>query len=177
MVLSCKHSSNASVLVAAIRCARWLRRKTPSRSKSKSKSTAGCCVAGGTHSTCSCHGCIRTITAPSPSKLIPKSRIGTSLWVHFLLSKFAFYQPIARTLQELEQRAPRLALGHGHRRPATNRTDVAAGLRCVCAAQPAIGVSPGRRNTPAGFRGNFGENGLSLMVVGFRRWPDSDLQD
>lgn len=29
--------------------------------------------------TCSCYGCIRTRTAPSPPKLIPKSRIGTSL--------------------------------------------------------------------------------------------------
>ncbi len=62
-------------------------------------------------STCSCHGCIRTITSPSPSKLIPKSRIGTSLWVHFLLSKFAFYQPIARTLQELAQHGLNLPPG------------------------------------------------------------------
>jgi transposase len=69
---------------------------------------------------CSCHGCIRTITAPSPPKLIPKSRIGTSLWVHFLLSKFAFYQPIARTLQELAQ--------HGLALPSGTVTD---GLRRI----------------------------------------------
>ena len=71
-------------------------------------------------STCSCHGCIRTITAPSPPKLIPKSRLGTSLWVHFLLSKFAFYQPIARTLQELKQ--------HGLDLPSGTVTD---GLRRI----------------------------------------------
>ena len=70
--------------------------------------------------TCSCHGCIRTRIAPSPPKLIPKSRIGTSLWVHFLLSKFAFYQPIARTLQELEQ--------HGLALPSGTVTD---GLRRI----------------------------------------------
>lgn len=55
--------------------------------------------------TCSCHGCIRTITAPAPPKLIPKSRIGTSLWVHLLLAKFAFYQPIARAIGSLKQHA------------------------------------------------------------------------
>jgi len=53
--------------------------------------------------TCSCHGCTRTITAATPPKLIPRSRLGTSLWVHLLLNKFAFYQPISRTLQELKQ--------------------------------------------------------------------------
>ncbi len=54
-------------------------------------------------STCSCHGCTRTITAPSPPKLIPKSRLGTSLWVHLLLSKFAFHQPIDRAIKQLKQ--------------------------------------------------------------------------
>jgi transposase len=54
-------------------------------------------------STCSCHGCTRTITAPSPPKLIPKSRLGTSLWVHLLLSKFAFHQPIDRSIKQLKQ--------------------------------------------------------------------------
>ena len=70
--------------------------------------------------TCSCHGCLRTITAPAPPKLIPKSRIGTSLWVHFPLSKFAFYPPIARALQELEQ--------HGLDLPSGTVTD---GLRRI----------------------------------------------
>jgi len=54
-------------------------------------------------STCSCHGCIRTITALAPPKLIPKSRLGTSLWVHLLLSKFAVHQPIDRAIRQLKQ--------------------------------------------------------------------------
>ena len=62
-------------------------------------------------SVCSCHGCVRTITAAAPPKLIPKSRLGTSLWVHLLLAKFAFYQPIARVLGSLKQHGLDLPLG------------------------------------------------------------------
>jgi transposase len=52
---------------------------------------------------CSCHGCVRTTTAPPAPKLIPKSRLGTSIWSHFLLSKFSLHQPIERTIRQLEQ--------------------------------------------------------------------------
>ncbi len=49
-------------------------------------------------STCDCYGCTRTVTAPCPAKLIRKSRLGTSLWAHILLDKFASYRPTARLL-------------------------------------------------------------------------------
>jgi transposase len=62
-------------------------------------------------SACSCHGALRTVTAAAPPKLIPKSRIGTSLWVHLLLAKFASYQPIARAVGGLTQHGLDLPLG------------------------------------------------------------------
>lgn len=62
-------------------------------------------------SACSCHGAVRTVTAAAPPKLIPKSRIGTSLWVHLLLAKFASYQPIARAVGQLKQHGLDLPLG------------------------------------------------------------------
>lgn len=62
-------------------------------------------------STCQCHGCTRTITAPRPAKLIRKSRLGTSLWSHILLDKFASHRPTARLLEELKQHGLNLAPG------------------------------------------------------------------
>jgi transposase len=47
--------------------------------------------------TCSCPGC-RTITAPAPAKLIPKSLLGTSVWVEVLLAKYFNHQPTERLL-------------------------------------------------------------------------------
>jgi transposase len=38
------------------------------------------------------------MTAPGPQKLIPRSRIGISIWTELLISKFHFGQPINRTL-------------------------------------------------------------------------------
>ena len=54
-------------------------------------------------STCQCYGCTRTVTAACPAKLIHKSRLGTSLWSHILLDKFASHRPTARLLEELKQ--------------------------------------------------------------------------
>lgn len=48
--------------------------------------------------TCHC-GTQRTFTAPAPPKLIPKSRLGLSLWLELLLEKFAQYRPIHRLLE------------------------------------------------------------------------------
>lgn len=50
--------------------------------------------------TCHCSG-PRTHTAPKPPKLIPKSRYGTSVWVHLLLEKFLLGRPLQRTIQQL----------------------------------------------------------------------------
>ncbi len=62
-------------------------------------------------STCNCYGCTRTVTAPCPAKLIRKSRLGTSLWAHILLDKFASHRPTARLLEELKQHGLALAPG------------------------------------------------------------------
>lgn len=52
--------------------------------------------------TCDCHDQPRTITASSPPKLLPKSRLGTSVWVHLLVEKFHLQRPTHRTLQQLQ---------------------------------------------------------------------------
>jgi transposase len=49
--------------------------------------------------TCACPG-QRTWTAPQAAKLIPKSRLGVSLWVDILLDKFASYRPTERLLEQ-----------------------------------------------------------------------------
>lgn len=47
--------------------------------------------------TCDCSRC-PTITAPVPPKLIPKSLLGTSVWVEILLAKYHTHLPIERQL-------------------------------------------------------------------------------
>jgi transposase len=47
--------------------------------------------------TCTCSGW-QTITAPAPAKLIPKSLLGTSVWVDILLAKYFNHQPTERLL-------------------------------------------------------------------------------
>jgi transposase len=51
--------------------------------------------------TCTCPGC-QTITAPAPAKLIPKSLLGTSVWVEILLAKYLNHQPTERLLAAWE---------------------------------------------------------------------------
>lgn len=51
--------------------------------------------------TCACSGC-QTITAPVAPKLIPKSLLGTSVWVEVLLAKYFNHQPIERLLASWE---------------------------------------------------------------------------
>ena len=41
------------------------------------------------------------IVAPPPAKVIPKSPYGISIWVHILLGKFLYAQPLNRILREL----------------------------------------------------------------------------
>ena len=45
----------------------------------------------------------RTLTAPSPPKLIPKGNYGVSIWVLVLLDKYSSYRPTERLLGQLEQ--------------------------------------------------------------------------
>jgi transposase len=49
--------------------------------------------------TCDCPG-PRTCLAPPAPKLIPKSLLGTSVWVEILLDKFASYRPTHRLLEQ-----------------------------------------------------------------------------
>jgi len=60
--------------------------------------------------TCNCHR-QRTITAPTPPKLLPKSAYGTSLWVHLLLEKFHLQRPTHRTIEQLRLLGLSLAPG------------------------------------------------------------------
>jgi len=60
--------------------------------------------------TCPC-GTQRTFTAPAPPKLIPKGRLGLSLWLEILLEKFAYQRPIARLLEGWCERGLDLAPG------------------------------------------------------------------
>jgi transposase len=53
--------------------------------------------------TCDCQPGRRTLTAPSPPKLIPKGNYGISIWVHVLLDKYSSYRPTERLLRQLEQ--------------------------------------------------------------------------
>ena len=60
--------------------------------------------------TCNCHG-PRTLIAPPPPKLIPKGRLGTSIWVEMLLGKYFSHQPIERQLAAWRLRGLDLAAG------------------------------------------------------------------
>jgi transposase len=61
--------------------------------------------------TCDCAGRQRTVTAPLPPKLLPKSMYGTSLWMHLLLEKFHLQRPTHRTIEQLRLLGVSLAPG------------------------------------------------------------------
>jgi transposase len=61
--------------------------------------------------TCNCRDQPRTVTAPLPPKLLPKSIYGTSLWVHLLLEKFQLQRPTHRTIEQLRLLGLSLAAG------------------------------------------------------------------
>lgn len=44
----------------------------------------------------------KVVTAPSPGKVVPKGKLGVSIWVSLLMGKFLFHQPVERQLSELE---------------------------------------------------------------------------
>ena len=50
---------------------------------------------------CKCPGTKGIITAEGPAKLIPRSRYGTSVWIHILIRKYRFQIPVARILANL----------------------------------------------------------------------------
>ena len=61
--------------------------------------------------TCDCSGRPRTVTAPLPPKLLPKSIYGSSLWIHLLLEKFHLQRPMHRTIEQLQLLGLSLAPG------------------------------------------------------------------
>jgi transposase len=60
---------------------------------------------------CTCQGMPRTITAPAPGRLIPKGKLGISVWVTVLLDKFLYYRPTHRLLADLRDHGLSLAQG------------------------------------------------------------------
>ena len=50
--------------------------------------------------TCSCAGCPRTLTAAAPPQLIPKGRLGVSVWAEILLDKYFSHRPTERLLAQ-----------------------------------------------------------------------------
>lgn len=61
--------------------------------------------------TCACDDHPRTITAASPPRILPKSRLGISVWAHLLIEKFHLQRPTHRTLQQLRLLGLSLAPG------------------------------------------------------------------
>ena len=61
--------------------------------------------------TCECRQQPRTVTAPLPPKLLPKSLYGTSIWTHLLLEKFHLQRPMHRTIEQLRLLGLSLAPG------------------------------------------------------------------
>jgi transposase len=50
---------------------------------------------------CTCPGIPGIITAPAPPKLIPKSRLDLSIWVHILIEKYLYQRPLNKVLESL----------------------------------------------------------------------------
>jgi transposase len=61
--------------------------------------------------TCACPDNPGIITAPAPTKLIPKSIFGVSIWVELLLDKYLFYRPTYRLLADLQTHGLDLSQG------------------------------------------------------------------
>ena len=61
--------------------------------------------------TCDCSGRPRTVTAPLPPKVLPKSIYGTSMWMHLLLEKFHLQRPMHRVIEQLRLLGLSLAPG------------------------------------------------------------------
>lgn len=60
---------------------------------------------------CSC-GCLPGIvTAPAPAQLIARGKLGVSIWVEVLLSKFVYGQPSSRLLQDWDDQGLHIAQG------------------------------------------------------------------
>lgn len=70
--------------------------------------------------TCKCENLPAIVTAPAPPKLIPKGRLGISVWVTILLDKFLLMNPTYRLLTGLKTHQLDIAQG-----------TVTDGLKCI----------------------------------------------
>jgi len=62
--------------------------------------------------TCGCNGSKkRLITAPAAAKLLPKSKIGITIWAYLLLQKYEYQHPLYRALKQLDANGLSLAMG------------------------------------------------------------------
>jgi transposase len=61
--------------------------------------------------TCMCVDCPQTFTAPPPPKLIPKGRLGVSVWVEILIDKYFSHRPTERLLAQWQLLGLDLAAG------------------------------------------------------------------
>lgn len=61
--------------------------------------------------TCQCGVVPGVVTAPPPPRLLPRSKLGVSIWVTVLLDKYLYYRPTYRLLAELRGHGLDLALG------------------------------------------------------------------
>ena len=61
--------------------------------------------------TCNCVELPRTVTAPVPAKLLPKSIYGTSIWMYLLVEKFQLQRPTHRTIEQMGHMGLRMAPG------------------------------------------------------------------
>ena len=87
-------------------------------------------------------GCLRLpgiVTAPPPAQLIPRGKLGVSIWVEVLLSKFVYGQPSARLLQDWRDRGLHISPG--------TLTDGLRGLLPMFAPLVQAGLAQLRRGT------------------------------
>ena len=70
--------------------------------------------------TCGCARLPGIVTAPPPPQLMPRGKLGVSIWVEVLLSKFVYGQPSARLLRDWRDQGLHISQG--------TLTD---GLRCL----------------------------------------------
>jgi transposase len=61
--------------------------------------------------TCTCEGCPQTFTAAPAPKLIPKGRLGVSVWVEILIDKYFSHRPTERLLAHWQLLGLDLAAG------------------------------------------------------------------
>jgi transposase len=61
--------------------------------------------------TCDCQSQPIIITAPQKPKILPKSYLGNSVWVHFLMQKFWHGQPLHRVIQGLTSHGLPIPIG------------------------------------------------------------------